>query len=188
MKQNPLNFVYWHGWFDQKYGLQEDIELGGRYFSLKTALSLFLQRGGGNIVETGTTRVKDWLGHGCSTIIFADTLKEFEAGHLWTVDISAESMEVSKTNYCFLILIILPIVSVIHSDFSKKFDQEIDLLYLDSFDYFENEPLLTQCQQHQLSELESAWPKLKQSSIILLDDNAFPGGGKTRPKQTISSR
>ena len=57
-------------------------------------------------------------------------------------------------------------------------NEEIGLLYLDSLDYEEN--LQKESQEHQLNEIEAAYPKLTQNSIILLDDNDFPNGGKTK--------
>jgi hypothetical protein len=63
-------------------------------------------------------------------------------------------------------------------EFLKQFNEEIGLLYLDSLDYEEN--LQKESQEHQLNEIEAAYPKLTQNSIILLDDNDFPNGGKTK--------
>lgn len=40
--------------------------------------------------------------------------------------------------------------------------------------------LLDPCQKHCLTELEVAWSRLHDNSIILLDDNTLPGGGKSR--------
>jgi hypothetical protein len=50
----------------------------------------------------------------------------------------------------------------------KDFDQEIDFLYLDSFDFspgFEETSRL-----HQLREITSAYPILSSQSAVLLDD------------------
>lgn len=40
--------------------------------------------------------------------------------------------------------------------------------------------LILPCQEHCLNELKAAWPYLGSNSIILLDDNTLPGGGKSR--------
>ena len=56
----------------------------------------------------------------------------------------------------------------------------VDLLYLDSYDYAPEEPILTSCQRHQLAELEATVDKLSDRAIVLLDDNNLPFGGKTK--------
>jgi len=91
-----------------------------------------------------------------------------------------------------------------------EFSGRIDLLYLDSFDYpvpelaarlgCQNEWQLRQrCagldddeiaanhadlvdppQRHCLAEFQAALPWLHRSSVVLIDDNHFPGGGKPR--------
>jgi hypothetical protein len=83
------------------------------------------------------------------------------------------------------------------------FSGRIDLLYLDSFDFpfaellehagrdelaqldddavAERFPdLILPPQRHCLAELEAARPYLGEQSIVLIDDNDFPGGGKAR--------
>lgn len=173
MISNLLNFLFINGWFDQNY-LEN---LGIRYPTFKAALGLFLQLGGGNIVETGTLRAENQWADGCSTLIFAETLKEFNAGHLWTVDISPVNIAVAKAVTCHAVDKVTYVVED-SLKFIENFEREIDLLYLDSFDWDNTEPLMTQSQQHQLLEIQAAFPKLKPSSIVLLDDNALPGGGK----------
>lgn len=173
MTSNLINFLFANGWFDQNY-LEK---IGMRYPTFKAALGLFLQLGGGNIVETGTLREKNQWTDGCSTLIFAETLKEYDAGYLWTVDISPDNIAVAKeaTHH------VADRVTYVVDDslnFLENFDREINLLYLDSFDWDNIEPLKSQSQQHQLLEIQAAFPKLKPSSIVLLDDNDLPGGGK----------
>lgn len=90
------------------------------------------------------------------------------------------------------------------------FTGSIDLLYLDSFDYpwaellewaqtqtdadpaqylaglpeaqllARHSELLLAPQTHCLRELQAAWPLLHAESVVLFDDNDFPGGGKPR--------
>ncbi len=171
----PWNFVLWDTWLDKRFNYA-DIKI--RYSTFKIAIGLFLQRQGGNIVETGTVRQENDWGAGYSTVIFAETLKEFDAGHLWTVDISPENMDTSRR---ITQNVSEKITYVINDsiNYISNIDREIDLLYLDSFDFVDIEPERTLCQEHQLNELKAAFPKLKQSSIILLDDN-MPNGGKTK--------
>lgn len=91
-----------------------------------------------------------------------------------------------------------------------EFSGRIDLLYLDSFDYptqrleerlmfseqsaasraggaydhdqiaAEHADLVDPPQRHCLAELNAAWPMLHGDSIVLIDDNRLPGGGKSR--------
>lgn len=173
MISESLDFLFMGGWFDQHYV----DKLGIRYSTFKAALGLFFQLGGGNIIETGTQRGENLWGDGCSTSLFAETLKEFNAGHLWTVDISPDHIAVAQ-NVTRHIADKVTYVVGDSVEFLKNFDREINLLYLDSFDWANTEPIMSQSQEHQLLEIQAAFPKLKPSSIVLLDDNALPGGGK----------
>ena len=84
-------FLYVDSWFEDEYKNKSQ----DRYFTFKAALNLFLQNGGMNIVETGTTRqLNDW-GAGYSTYLFGAVAALFEK-HVWTVDISRENIEVCK--------------------------------------------------------------------------------------------
>ena len=172
------NFLDYGNWFDEKYRLK--IGEGVRYFSSKIALNLLLQRGGVNIVETGTTRaLDDFGGAGMSTIFFGDFAKTYSK-HLWTVDILPEAIELCMgvtKEYASNISYEIGDSLV----FLKTFPEKIDLLYLDSMDCptdFADMPTLLKSQEHQLHEVETAWDKLTDNSIILLDDCGFENGGK----------
>lgn len=175
------DFIKWGNWFDEKYrfGLGE----GTRYFSMKIALNLFHFRKGLNIVETGTIRARDDMaGGGFSTLVLGDYAQSYNK-HFWTVDISPEAIELSKE---------------ITKDFNKNtnfitqdsvfflgtFANPIDLLYLDSMDCPEfdmvDSPNLIASQEHQLEEIKTAYDKLHDKSVILLDDNNFDNGGKCK--------
>ena len=60
--------------------------------------------------------------------------------------------------------------------FLSLFMSPIGMLYLDSYDYDENNPLPAQV--HQVAELGAAWGKLTPHCVVLLDDCNLPGGGK----------
>ena len=68
----------------------------------------------------------------------------------------------------------LDFVTFVNEDslkFLKSFNKKIDFLYLDSLDgQMEN------ANEHQLSEIKIALPKLKKNSLVLLDDK----GTKTK--------
>lgn len=162
-------------WFKKKY-YGKPVK---RYWTFKAALNLFLQRGGKNIVETGTVRQKkDWSG-GMSTLIFGEVCYRYDR-HLWTVDHNPKALEVSKE----VTAKFKDAITYVERDsirFLSDFPKPIDLLYLDSLDCPEDpykDPI--PAQMHQLNELKAAFDKLSKGAVILLDDNDFISGGKTR--------
>ena len=161
-------------WLYERYSHLEFVK-SPKYLTFKAALNLFLQNNGKIIVETGTMRVKDDPS-GCSTLLFGAFCKRY-GKKLYTVDNNPQHIEISKQetrefrNY----------ITYVMSDsveFLSKFKEPIDLLYLDSMDC-PVEGDATAAQQHQLNEIKAAYPNLHLGSIVLLDDNDFPNGGKT---------
>lgn len=173
-------FLYSNSWFEQKYKGYLNV----RYETVKTALNLFLQQGGNLILETGTLRIGCTDGN--STLIFGEFCKKYNK-RLITVDISAQNMEVAKkTTEEFKDYIAYVVEDSVAYLEKTKQHPTIDLLYLDSMDCpvvnDPNDPELVRSQQHNLSEMKAALPRLGPNSIVLLDDNNFPNGGK--PKAT----
>jgi hypothetical protein len=169
------DFIKVDGLFEQRYFGKEGSELR-RFFTFKTAISLFLQSKILNIVETGCQRnLIDW-GAGNSSLIFAETLADFpEKGFLYSVDISEKNLHV-----CHEVTKNFKTTNLYLGDsinFLSKFDKDVGLLYLDSLDY--DVGIQKESQEHQLKEIMAIYPKLNDQSIILLDDNNFPNGGKT---------
>ena len=113
--------------FHKKY-----FPLDGRYSTMRAALNLYLQRGGGNIVETGCQRqMNDW-GAGNSTEIFCDVLNKY-GGHLYTVDINQNNLNKAKQiNEQYGVADFTCMDSV---KYLKQFTKAINFLYLDSWDY-----------------------------------------------------
>lgn len=153
---------------------------GRRWATFKAALNLFLQRGGTTIVETGCQRFHGDWGAGCSTMLFARTIEAF-GGELFSVDASDESCDVARR----VVAEIDADVTVTRSDsveYLKGFEKPIDLLYLDSMDY----PLgwrasregQEESQRHCRDEVTAAWRWVHPGTVVLLDDNDLPGGGK----------
>src|SRR4030095_2051744 len=133
------------GWFDRTFGKQP----GERLLTWSAALSIFVQRNGSLIVETGCQRQIEDLGDGSSTRIIAMLLHKLDNGILHSVDISAENLNSAKTVIYqlqakeALRFHLVDRVRFHLSDsveFLRKFDSSIDFLYLDSCDYFEDEP------------------------------------------------
>lgn len=154
---------------------------GVRYHTVRAALNLFTQRGGLNIVETGTARARnDFGGGGMSTIYFGEYAYK-NGYHLFTIDILPEAIELSKelTKEFASHITYITADAVEHL---RGFDRTIDLLYLDSLDCPTdpdfNNPKLIASQKHQLAEFMAAEDFLHSGSLVLLDDNGHDNGGK----------
>lgn len=169
------DFIFFDSWLEKEY-----FTVGNnRYWTFKIALNLLLQRKGHTIVETGTTYVGD-VGAGASTVIFGKFLQNYR-GKLYTVDLSDRNIELCKEITRNLSGNIEYTVSD-SLTYLEKFPEKIDLLYLDSMDYplTPAEGKIIDCQIHQLNEFKKAEDKLHDGSIVLLDDNSLPEGGKTK--------
>ncbi len=128
------------------------------------------------LVETGTARGgrSNCAGDGCSTPIFAEWASQHGA-LLYSVDIDRTALITAER--CLGDL--YKYVKFVHSDsivFLKNFNQKIDFLYLDSYDFDFKNPLPSQ--QHHYQEIVAAYPWLTDQTIILIDDCDLPHGGK----------
>lgn len=147
-----------------------------RYPTFKRALELMTERKARVIVETGTARygVSNYDGDGCSTYIFG-TWAFSRGSILYSIDIDEKAIEESKS----VVRNFLDSVTLVHSDsvkYLKQFSHEIDFLYLDSYEFdFENPH---PSQKHHLKEIQAAYPKLTESSVVMIDDCDLPFGGK----------
>ena len=125
------------------------------------------------IVETGTLREpNNFEGDGCSTKLF-DTWLKYNQGKLLSVDIDPAAVAEAK-KHCKR-------ASIHESDsveWLSQCDEEIDVLYLDSFnitDWNFDWP----ASAHHLKELLAAFFCLSPGSIIVVDDNVkHPHTGK----------
>lgn len=149
-----------------------------RFASYLLVLGLLELRQAKILVETGTARNGNlnFGGDGGSTIIFGHWASQNQA-KLYSVDIDPKAVINSQA----VVQVYGEHVEVICADslgFLANFDQPIDFLYLDSYDFEYNNPLPSQ--QHHLYELENAYSKLHKNSIIMIDDCDLPHGGKGR--------
>lgn len=198
-------FLLPHNWFFNKYYPVGVL----RYSTFKSALNLFLQRGGETIVETGTCWVPNDWGSGLSTLLFGEFCQKYNK-KLITIDIENKKIEASKEITKDFASNIEYIVSD-SVEFLKNYKGKIDFLYLDSYDYPYVEMLndygkeqdqnkaierlskipdeeilkiyadkINPPQEHCLNELKAAYNKLTDKSIILMDDYDMPGYGKPR--------
>lgn len=132
------------------------------------------------IVETGTSRegLKGAKSNGAATVVFGKWAKE-NGAFVHSVDISEESCrnaqeEVDKQN-------LSEVIKIHHSDslvFLENFKEEVDLLYLDSYDYSSDIEVQKKSQEHHLLEFKAIENQLHANSIVLIDDCDLPNGGK----------
>ncbi|HZS93732.1 MAG TPA: class I SAM-dependent methyltransferase [Chloroflexota bacterium] len=125
--------------------------------------------------------IEGWRGDGNSTLIFGEFLEQ-HGGHLWTCDLDPEATERSR----FVTRPYSAHITYVTGDsidFLAGFDRPIDLLYLDSYDT-PRKGNAGAPQRHNLRELKAALPHVSTGGIILLDDNWYPNGGKTRLSKT----
>jgi len=169
------DFLFVNNWFYEKYFLK--LEQGHRYWTMYTALSLFLQSNGSVIVETGCLRMDGDWGAGMSTLVFNDIRTRYKK-ELYSVDISGNNLKIAEKIVQHAASNFRP-PHFVESDsilFLGTFDKKIDLLYLDSLDFDFNNPASSQ--EHCLKELQAAYDKLSDTAVVLMDDNNLPGGGK----------
>src|SRR5690606_5721331 len=111
-----------------------------RYPTFKAAMGLFLQRGGKYIVETGCVRLADDWGAGMSTSLFCEFLETY-GGYIWSVDINHKNVLLcnqltepfAKHRLCVQDDSVNFLKNKLHT--LAGFENRIDLLYLDSYDY-----------------------------------------------------
>ncbi len=167
------NFLEYHSWFDELFQAKSS----RRYSTFRVALNLLYQLPTHRIVETGTIRkIKDY-GAGYSTYIFGHFVKRY-GGKITTIDIDPKNMRVCKRVTAeFADWIEYVVDNSLHA--LSLLHEPIDLLYLDSFDT----PIrrdASEAQLHNLKEFKLAEPLLHEKSIVLIDDNNFTNGGKSR--------
>lgn len=175
----PVDTVQKFGdWFVEMFSGK----LGKRSSGFQTALGWMIDNGGKNIIETGCLRTHDnWVGDGYSTLVFGEAAKWFNL-HLWTVDINSGSLVAAQVVTEHLKSQITYTLGD-SIDFLEKFEDNIDLLYLDSLDSDIN---ALAAQEHQMKELEAAYGKLSKKAAVLLDDN-FDAGKTKRTNKTLKN-
>jgi predicted O-methyltransferase YrrM len=175
---NPFaDFLFFENdWLQKEFQHLEFVQ-SPKYPTFKIALNLFLQNNGKTIVETGTQRMINDPG-GCSTLLFG----AFCAHYLCTLvtvdndpDHMATSKQITEKYKNYIIYKLMDSLKYLHE---RK--EPIDLLYLDSLDCPLPPKDATEAQIHNLNELQVAYDKLHKGSIILIDDNNFENGGKSR--------
>ena len=134
------------------------------------------------IVETGTTRIKGNWDDGNSTIMF-DEYCRINNGVNYTIDINPNCCEIAR-KYTSNNTIVCLNDSVKFLQ-SFKNPEDIDLLYLDSFDVNWNDPHPSSL--HHLKELCSVYAKLKSGCLIVVDDNKNDKGKGKYVKEYLNN-
>ena len=167
------DFLEYNSWFDEMF--RDKLAL--RYPTFKIALNLLYQNKGLNIIETGTVRQLDDYGAGYSTFVFGEYVKR-HGGHITTIDIDENNMDickmVTKDYWNQIDYVVEDSLTAL-----TKLKDKIDLLYLDSLDT-PIEGDASEAQNHNLKEFKLVEHLLTDKTIVLLDDNSFENGGKTR--------
>ncbi|MEK7339953.1 MAG: class I SAM-dependent methyltransferase [Candidatus Rhabdochlamydia sp.] len=147
-----------------------------RYHTFAQALRLIQDRKLERIVETGTSRFggTNCAGDGCSSLIFTDYINNY-GGKFYSVDIDKQALLNAqrdlKPDFKNAYFICSDSIKFLHN-----FSEQIDFLYLDSYDFEVTNPLASQ--KHHLLEVQAAYPKLHKNSVIMIDDCMLPRGGK----------
>lgn len=157
MDRSPTDFTTR---FDIAYGPK----LAGRAATFRAVIREAIHQKARTIVETGCTRKEcNWEGDGQSTIILSEFAR-WVNGTFHTVDLDQEATELAHK--------LCPGANVTCGDsveFLNKHKQEIDLLYLDSFDLDLSNP--HPAAMHCMFEFCAARPKLHSGSIVFIDDS-----------------
>ena len=144
--------------------------------TMECAINDFLSNGWSNIVETGCFRGN--TADGCSTLILAKTAS-IVGGTFVSIDISKDHLEMARKFLAERDREVLKSTQFILSDSIVALSGlkgPIDLLYLDSLDFEEGNPI--QSQVHQLAEMGSVYAKMSTGGGVLLDDFDLPHQGK----------
>lgn len=168
-------------WFHTKYYYAG---ANARYWTFQMALNLLSQQTDNPvIIETGCQRQQDDIGAGMSTSIFGEYCKEY-GGKVISVDMIEHHLNVCRA-CCSAYTKQIEYVLSDSLTFLQSYKGRVDLLYLDSVDYpigdqAGDEALQTASQTHSLAEFCAAENKLHSKTILLIDDNQLPGGGKPK--------
>jgi predicted O-methyltransferase YrrM len=160
----------------EKYLEKRMVSTDKRYSSFLLILELLKEHDAKILVETGTARNGNlnFVGDGGSTIIFGDWATHHRA-KLYSIDhdLSAikNAKDATKPYAKYIDFVVGDSIAVL-----ENFNQEIDFLYLDSFEYECDHP--NPSQEHHLKEIVTAYPFLHQNSIVMLDDCDLPFGGQ----------
>ena len=149
--------------------------------SFRLSMGLMEERQARVLVETGVARkgLRNTKYDGASTIVFGLWSKQ-NGALLRSVDIDPAAIEEARKEVVKNDL--LDYVELNVSDsvaYLEGFNQKVDFLYLDSYDYPKHDKAeQIASQKHHLKEIQAIEDQLHNESVILIDDCDKPGGGK----------
>ena len=154
---------------------------GKRRDTFRKTLEILSEKQAKTMVETGSARLgfKGAKSNGASTVVFATWAK---ANHaiLHTVDISEDSINAAKSeveNQGAGDYVQWHLQDSLK--FLADFQEPVDFLYLDSYDYSKTDTSIQlKSQFHHLAEFKAIESRLHKNSFVLIDDCALPNGGK----------
>lgn len=161
--------------------LPQHLNFGKRQVTLLRTLELLKERNAKTLVETGIARkgIQQTRADGASTIVFGTWANRNNA-HLYSVDIDPVATDLAVK--AAVEQGIEDSITATTSDsvaYLQSFDQQVDFLYLDSYDFpkgdLEGQRL---SQEHHLKEFKAIESRLHDQTIILIDDCKLPNGGK----------
>ena len=132
-------------------------------------------------METGCLRALNWEGDGCSSILFDDFAKRTGSRFI-SID--------KDPAHCALARRHCPRAQVLCGDSVatlyrlRQRLQQVDFLYLDSYDVDWNNPHPSAL--HHLKELCAAAPLLGRGAIVFIDDNTDSSGKALYVKSTLT--
>lgn len=146
-----------------------------RYSTMERTLQLIQKHMVRTIIETGTSRsgLDGFNTDGSASIIFGDWARDHDAT-MYSVDIDPQAL--TDAQWAIGANKHVHLICQDSVAFLQDFSQQIDFLYLDSFDFDYDNP--EPSQQHHLKEIIAAYPKLTAQSIVMIDDCGLLHGGK----------
>jgi hypothetical protein len=154
---------------------------GKRRDTFRKTLAMLDERGVKTMVETGSARLgfKGAKSNGASTVVFAKWAQG-NGALLHTVDISEQSINAARTevdNQGLGEFVEWHLQDSLK--FLADFDQPVDFLYLDSYDYSKTDTSIQlKSQLHHLAEFKAIESRLHDQTFVLIDDCGLPNGGK----------
>lgn len=149
--------------------------------SFRLTMKLLGERNAKILLETGVARkgLRNTKYDGASTIVFGLWAKQNQA-FLHSVDIDPAAVEEARKEVEKNELNEFVNLNVFDSvAFLEKFKDQVDFIYLDSFDYPKRDKdVQIASQEHHLKEIKVIEEKLHNKSLILIDGCDKPGGGK----------
>ena len=152
-----------------------------RQQTFKRSLDLLKERGATCLIETGVARygLNNSKSDGASTVVFGLWAKQNNA-FLYAVDISPDSVAGAYSAVERLGLTKeVNLITGDSIDFLEKFEDRVDFLYLDSYDYDKYDTSIQLASQdHHLKEFKAIEGRLSSNAVVLIDDCDLPNGGK----------